>query len=116
MTGIETTGFFVGVDDAFGLTAVILLSFADVDAAVAASGTAAGVVSARAQVGSLRGRERLVGVVGDGATAAVVTVRVVVRANVASGLPSETGDADGGVGTVWRTSASRLVSDWIGVC
>jgi hypothetical protein len=105
------------------------LSFAAVDASGGTACTPAGgvfnccgevgVVCARAHAGSLRGRELFVGGVGGvggGTAVAIVAVRVVVRANVGTGLPSETGDADGGVGAVWRTRASSLASEATGVC
>jgi hypothetical protein len=105
--------------------AVTVLSFAAVDASAATAGFpvagvvcgATGVVSARAHVGSLRGRGAGGG--GGGGAAAVaptVDVRVVVRANVGAGFPSETGSAVGGVGTIWRTSSSSVVSEATGVC
>lgn len=59
---------------------------------------------------------------GRGVTAPpLVVARVVVRANFLGGAASEedggrTGNAAGGVGTVWRTRASSLVSGATGVC
>lgn len=110
---------------AFGLTAVTFLSLAEIAASFAVSGWT-GAVSARDQLGSLC--ERVVGV-GDagveavslGRVAAIAGARAVVRANVdgfAFGFDASVwiGVAEGGVGTVWRTSASSFVSDWSGVC